>query len=125
MKPLVECGICDQYHPEKFGGDCRDKANRFSVDDPVAVVFRRWRDVNGRGIIALFPGIPAYAHAASSAFCSSFEHVGQHSPADYPGVIAQTMPATPEEYADLKRELESAPYNYVLRVVKRRGKCSV
>lgn len=118
---LKPCGSCGQFHPKGFDGDCRDDANRFPVEDPTVVVFRRWTDVNGRGVIALFPEIPAYAHAAASCFCSSFEHIGQHGPADYPGVIAQTTPATPEEYADLKRELEAAPYNYVLRVAQRRG----
>jgi len=106
MKELVDCGICDQYHPS------RDDANRYPVFDPTVVVFRRWR--NG-DVIALFPEVPG-----SPGFCSSFEHVGQHGDASYSGVICQTTPATPEEYADLKTELESAPYNYVLRVVKRR-----
>jgi hypothetical protein len=46
-------------------------------------------------------------------------HVGQHGPADYSGVIAQTKPATETEYAGLKRELESKPYEYRLSVRKR------
>jgi hypothetical protein len=98
---MKSCGSCDQYH-----------ANRFPVEDPTLVVFRKWRDHYG-GIIALFP------EDVDGGFCSSYEHVGQHGDASYSGVIRQTTPATPEEYADLKRELESAPYNYDLRVVKR------
>ena len=110
---MKSCGSCDQYHPSR--------------DDPTVVVFRRWPDTEAvgtyrlskdriqGGVIALFAEVPG-----SPGFCSSFEHVGQHGDASYSGVICQTTPATPEEYADLKTELESAPYNYVLRVVKRR-----
>ena len=115
MKDLIPCGCCDQYHPKGFDGDCRDDANRFSVDDPTIVVFRRWRAF-GQTVIALFP------EDVDKGFCSSFEHIGQHGAADYSGVVRKTTLATPEEYADLKRELESEPYNYVLRVVKRRSR---
>jgi hypothetical protein len=34
-------------------------------------------------------------------------------------VNSKTRPATPAEYASLKQEMESAPYTYRLRVVKR------
>jgi len=27
---IYHCGICDQYHPWLFNGDCRDNANRFA-----------------------------------------------------------------------------------------------
>lgn len=113
MKPLVSCGGCGQFHPKGFTGDCRDDTNRRPVEDPTVVVFRRWRSF-GQTVIALFP------EDTDKGMCGSFEHVGQHGLADYTGVIRKTTPATPEEYADLKRELESAPYCYALRVVKRR-----
>lgn len=107
---MKECGSCGQFHPKGFSGDCRDDANRFPVDDPTLVVFRRW----GNGdIIALFPALQ------DRTYCESYEHVGQHGLAYYSGVISMTKPALPDEYAALKRELESAPYNYVLRVIKR------
>lgn len=34
-KPLrfYECGICDGIHPWGFNGDCRDDANRLTLDD--------------------------------------------------------------------------------------------
>jgi hypothetical protein len=68
------------------------------------VVFRKYRDGD---IIALFPRIPwdHYGHQ-----CSSYMHVGQHSGADPSGVISQTKPATPEEYASLARELRGRGY---------------
>ena len=31
---FYECGICDQLHPCQFAGDCRDDANRFTIDEP-------------------------------------------------------------------------------------------
>ena len=118
---MKSCGSCGQFHPKGFDGDCRDDAN-----DPTIVVFRKWpewasigkhREVNcvSGGIIALFPEVPG-----SPGFCSSYEHIGQHGSADYGYVISKTTPATPEEYAGLKRELESKPFEYVLRAVKRR-----
>lgn len=73
--------------------------------EKTVVVFRKWKSGN-REIIALFPGIDA-----GGGFCSSYEHIGQHGGAEYSGVIAATVPARPDEYADLKAELESIGYN--------------
>lgn len=67
------------------------------------VLFRKLKD--GK-IIALMPYITNY-----SGFIESYMHVGQHSSADYYGMIALTRPATEEEYADLKQELEYIGYN--------------
>lgn len=34
MKPkYYECGICDHYHSVKWNGDCREDANRFTMDE--------------------------------------------------------------------------------------------
>lgn len=82
------------------------------TDPPVIVVFRKWRD-NG-DILALFPEIPH-----NDRLCTAYEHVGQHGGADYAGCIARTVPATPTEYAALRRELKSAPYHYKLIIRKR------
>lgn len=78
------------------------------------VVFRFWRE--SKDVIALFP----CEKADDRGHIMSFEHVGQHGGADYTGIIANSRPATEAEYAALKRELESAPYNYRLRVMQRR-----
>ena len=78
------------------------------------VIFRKWRTSEG-GILALFPSLPH-----NELLCQSYEHVGQHGGADYTGMMARTRPASKKEYADLKRELESAPYNYKLQVCTRR-----
>jgi hypothetical protein len=76
-------------------------------DDAVAVVFRVWPKSEGGGVIALFPEDG-----------QSYEHVGGHGSYDH-GLVYRTRAATPAEYADLKRELESAPYHYKLRVMRR------
>ena len=84
-------------------------------ENTTIVVFRKWKPKHGRmnDIIALFPGIDE-----GNGKCLSYEHVGQHGGADYQGVVSLTIPATPKEYAALKRELESEPFNYRFRVLK-------
>ena len=32
-KTYYECGICDQYHPVEWDGDCREDASRFFADE--------------------------------------------------------------------------------------------
>ena len=76
------------------------------------VVFRKWGDGT---IIALFPDIPT---ENTGTFVSSYEHMGQHSSADYGAVISRTKPAKPAEYKELKEELEEIGYS--LRVMQRR-----
>jgi len=74
------------------------------------VVFRVWKGEFEGDVIALFPDIDE-GHGS----CSSYMHVGQHSGADYRGVISITRPAKPSEYASLKRELENIGYNLDVR----------
>ena len=76
------------------------------------VVFRMWDDE----VIALFPEIPASCHDGA---CQSFMHIGQHCGADYHLIINNSNPATPEEYSNLKQELESLPYEYDLEIRKK------
>jgi hypothetical protein len=85
--------------------------------DPTVVIFRKWPAREGGGIIALFPY--ESASVVNPYVCQSYEHVGQHGAADCQGVISRTRPASPDEYAALMRELESAPYHYVFDVRKR------
>jgi hypothetical protein len=52
-----------------------------------------------------------------------YAHVGQHGACSFAWFHGRThRPASPAEYADLKAELESAPYGYRLRVFKRRNR---
>lgn len=79
-------------------------------NQPVKVVFRRY--TNGQ-ILALMP----YEISNFSFMCSSYQHIGQHSAADYSHCISSTKPAKSEEYAILKRELENV--GYVVQVLHR------
>lgn len=73
------------------------------------VVFRKFKDLGD--IVALFPYEIEYPDGA----CESYQHVGQHSAAHYTHCIAISRPATPAEYAPLKRELERIGYSLVIR----------
>lgn len=73
------------------------------------VIFRRFKDGE---IIALFP----YEIVTKRGEIQSYMHIGQHGGAD-PFIIHETKLASPIEYADLQRELESI--GYVLDIKKR------
>ena len=79
---------------------------------PDLVVFRIWKD--GGGVIALFPELPT---DLLGWYCLSYEHVGQHAAAHYHGVVGRTLPASPEQYAALTRELSAR--GYALRTIRR------
>lgn len=87
--------------------------------DITPVIFRVWPKSEGGDVIALFPTIP---NDRMGYECMSFMHVGQHGGADCGGVIARTRAAKPDEYAALKRELESVPYEYKLKVYAREAR---
>lgn len=70
------------------------------------VIFRKFK--NG-DVIALFPELISWKH-----YITSYEHVGQHGDADYYVVLNQTKLAKPEEYAELKSELERIGYDVVV-----------
>lgn len=74
------------------------------------VVFRKFKQ--GGDIIALFP------EQTNRLMVGSYMHVGQHSDADYNGVISATTPATESEYAALLAELKSIGYDD-LKILKR------
>jgi len=78
--------------------------------EPVA--FRREKDGD---ITAVFPATPGTTDPSTM---TCFAHVGQHSSCTMEWYYT-TKPAKPEEYTDLKHELESKPYSYRLHVVKR------
>ena len=71
--------------------------------DAIITIFRVFKS-EGEEVIALFPEIPGSNCAAT---CLSYMHVGQHGAADYDRVIQGSRPATPEESAPLRKELES------------------
>lgn len=55
-----------------------------------------------KDVYALFPTLPGTYERHT---CTCYQHVGQHSSADYNWCIASSRPATPEEYSDLLKEL--------------------
>ncbi|KKL87957.1 hypothetical protein LCGC14_1929600 [marine sediment metagenome] len=65
------------------------------------VIFRKWP--NG-DIIALLPD-----NVANPGMVDMYEHVGQHGEG-MPGIVSSTSLATPEEYADLLKELKQIGY---------------
>ena len=76
------------------------------------VIFRKWKPrkefgEEGGDIIALFPTIPSDTDNYYNVL--SYQHIGQHSGAS-PDIVADTVPATPSEYADLMKELRSVGY---------------
>lgn len=92
------------------------------VQDPaVKVIFRKYRNKEGE-VIAVFPQIPADSYGY---MMQCYVHNGQHVSADYGHILNKTRRATPEEYAPLKREMESAPFNYRLTVALKSGQGDV
>ena len=78
-------------------------------DQKTKVHFRVWEDGDA---IALFPE----ELWDQKGNITSYEHTGQHGAA-HPSLINSLTPATERQYKNLKKELESAPYNYVLEVL--------
>lgn len=78
------------------------------------VIFRKEKSGFFKGnIYALFPHeVETYEGHVACYF-----HVGQHSVADYNYCVSTSVLATPDEYADLKAELEDRGYE--LNVIKK------
>ena len=73
------------------------------------VIFRKWKprpefDEEGGDIIALLPDTEV-----NYGNIESYQHIGQHGEASV-GIIRDTIPARPHEYADLLAELRSIGY---------------
>lgn len=83
------------------------------------VIFRKWKKSfdSWEGIVALFP-YEDYNRDYNPSLCMSYDYIGQHGGADYDYCVSQSKLATPEEYADLKKELEEVGYN--LKVAKKK-----
>lgn len=74
--------------------------------DKTKVIFRKYR--KSGEIIAMFPELPGNNQYWLT--CLSYLHVGQHGAASVE-LVFHTLPATPDEYSDLKAELESIGYD--------------
>jgi len=73
------------------------------------------RNFIGSPVFALFP----HEVSTLNGLVNCYQHVGQHSSAEYRHCIANSKPATPEEYKDLKEEMESIGYD--INVVKKQN----
>jgi hypothetical protein len=71
------------------------------------VLFRMDKRGEHKQVTAVFPDMPE--HKVNIFTC--YAHIGQHGQAHWDWVREDTRPATPEEYAPLKRELEQIGYN--------------
>jgi hypothetical protein len=89
---------------------------RFKQDDEeTPVLFRVHREYGIDEVVAVFPCDPADLDGQQM---TCYAHFGQHSGCGF-GWYQETRPAKPEEYADLKQELEGAPYGYSFRIYTR------
>ena len=80
------------------------------------VVFRKDTSKDWKGtIFALFP----HCVNDTTGNVLSYQHVGQHSAADYQQCIRTSKPATETEYNDLKKELEHVGYD--LNIIKKQN----
>lgn len=75
------------------------------------VIFRIWPKSQGGDVIALFPQEPGTNQVMT---CLSYQHTGQHGAASV-DLGRELRLATPEEYADLQRELIGLGYNLDVR----------
>jgi hypothetical protein len=76
------------------------------------VAFRvdKTKDFKGT-VFALFP----HDVCDNEGHVTTYQHIGQHSSADYRYCISTSKKATAEQYADLKKELEGIGYNLNIR----------
>lgn len=88
---------------------------RDDFETPVLFRMERAPKKYGAVVTAVFPCEP---HDINGHTMSCYVHVRQHGACDL-GWYQRTRPATPEEYADLKAELEGAPYGYRLKVYQK------
>jgi len=81
------------------------------VREITTVIFYKESKENNGAIVAVFP----YEHERIGII-SCYSHVGQHSGAsvEYCNTLKK---AKKKEYASLKAELESKPYNYKLKII--------
>jgi len=87
----------------------------FSDPFPAFVVFRTFKGKDGGDVIALFPSCNHESGDANRGCVVDYVHVGQHGESDPWHVMRISRAAKPEEYADLKAELEGLGYVLTVR----------
>lgn len=98
---------CGSFEWNKSDGICLNCGKPRADHQPTRVIFRKWPKKKGGDVIALFPGL---AGTVGDPFtCNSYQTIGQHGAASV-FLTRETRKAKPEEYADLKKELERIGY---------------
>ena len=84
---------------------------------PTDIMFRvdTTRDFKGT-VFAVFP----HECADYKGNVTTYQHIGQHSAGDYGYCIESSRPATPNEFADLKKEMEYL--GYLVNVVRKQNR---
>lgn len=86
------------------------RKSRAVAKEKALVIFRKFKDTGD--VIAIFPEEPS---TDAQHECLSYMHIGQHGSCVPKYLMMVTVPATPEEYEDLKKELEGIGYDLVIR----------
>lgn len=84
------------------------------------VLFRK--NLRGGDVVAVFPFLNA-----SEGYITSYAHVGQHSACSWEYVREDTMPASREDYEELRQELLDIGYENII-VINRlpaKRKCAI
>jgi hypothetical protein len=84
-------------------------------ENPVLFRVHRAPVKHGRDVTAVFPTLPS-DYDGHNMTC--YAHIGQHGGCGWDW-YHKTRPATPEEYASLKAELEAEPYGYRLKAYRK------
>jgi len=82
------------------------KMNENINDEPIKVMFLV-NDSDDSNVYAYFPD---YDYDENKKYKVAYSHIGQHS-AIHPDYVKNSRPATPEEYSELKSELENLGYD--------------
>jgi len=77
------------------------------ISEKTQVKFLLEGDTDPQTVFAYFPNEPDFDFKGNQP---SYAHIGQHSGCN-PAYAAKCLPATPEQYKDLKSELESIGYD--------------
>lgn len=85
-----------------------------STEPKIVVCFRMDKRGDDKQVTAVFP-----FEDEGRGFLGCYAHLGQHGTCSPAWVTNDTRPATPAEYAPLKRELEAAPYRYRFEIRQR------
>ena len=105
---VFQCANCGEQIPAESDEELIDWLKKNQQVEETRVAFR----IEGKDdVCAVFPD-----DKNLSGLMACYAHIGQHSYCNWDW-YRKTKPATSEQYADLKKELEKI--GYVLKVVKR------